>query len=204
MSELTDKELNAIRLSVIDLIKSFFMDEPGEKKVITWREFISTLSSEKINPTMDSAVRKLDDMLANLKLDDLKNEYYELFTDPFSAHIVHTTLSYYADGHDFGQSLVDLRRFLLKSGVTRAEGLDESEDSLVFLLDILSTLIHDEENDIKEARNKQSELLKDFLNPFSAFFTSALAKNERANFYEACAAFFAGYVDLEKGLMVDI
>ena len=82
--------------------------------------------------------------------------------------------------------------------------MDESEDSLVFLLDILATLIHDEETDFDIARNKQSELLTNFLDPFSVFFKSALIENKRAKFYEACAAFLSGYVDLEKGLMVDI
>jgi TorA maturation chaperone TorD len=108
------------------------------------------------------------------------------------------------DGHDFGQSLVDLRRFLLKTEITKIEGLDESEDSLVFLLDILATLIHDEEHDPDNARTKQSELLTKFLDPFSVHFNPALEQNVRAEFYEACAAFLSGYVDLEKGLMVDI
>ena len=204
MSELSDKEVNAIRLRLLDIIKSFFIDEPKQDKVNTWKEIVSSLTSEQIDPGMNSAVQKLDTLLSTMQLEDLKEEYYDLFIDPFSEHLVHTTLSYYADGHDFGQSLVDLRRFLLSAEITRLEGLDESDDSLVFLLDILATLIHDEETDFDIARNKQSELLKKFLDPFSVFFKSALIKNKRAKFYEACAAFLTGYVDLEKGLMVDI
>jgi len=204
MSELSDKEVNAIRLRLLDLIKSFFIGEPEQDKVDTWKEVVSSLTSEQINPSMNSAVQKLDGLLSTMRMEDLTEEYYDLFIDPFSEHLVHTTLSYYADGHDFGQSLVDLRRFLLSAEITKLEGLDESEDSLVFLLDILATLIHDEETDFDNARNKQSELLTNFLDPFSVFFKSALVENKRAKFYEACAAFLSGYVDLEKGLMVYI
>lgn len=204
MSELSDKELNTVRLRILDLIKSFFIDEPDENKVKTWKEVVSSLSREQINPAMDAAVRKLDDLLSNMQLKELKEEYYELFIDPFSEHLVQTTLSYYVDGHAFGQSLVDLRRFLLKAEITKIEGLDESEDSLVFLLDILATLIQDEENDPANSKKKQSELLAQFIDPFSVHFNAALTANESAKFYEGCAAFFSGYVDLEKGLMVDI
>lgn len=204
MTDLSDKELNSIRLRILDLIKSFFITEPDEDKVKTWKEVIATLSSEKINPAMDAAVRKLNELLSTMQFKDLEEEHYDLFIDPFSKHIVQTTLSYYVDGHDFGQSLVDLRRFLLKAEITKKEGLDESEDSLVFLLDILATLIQDEEDDSDNAKKKQSELLSTFLDPFSVHFNSALTGNDRAKFYEACAAFLSGYIDLEKGLMVDI
>jgi len=204
MSEPSEKEVNVIRLRLLDLIKSFFIDEPVQDKMDTWKEVISSLKKEQISPGMNSAVQKLDSLLSTMQLEELKEEYYELFIDPFSEHLIHTTLSYYADGHDFGQSLVDLRRFLLSAEITKLEGLDESEDSLVFLVDILATLIHDEENDSEDARNKQSKLLTSFLDPFSVFFKSALIDNKRADFYEACAAFLSGYVDLEKGLMVDI
>ena len=125
MNDLSDRELNAVRLRILDLIKSFFIDEPDESKVNTWKEVVTSLSNEKINPAMDAAVRQLNDLLSRMQLEELKEEYYELFIDPFSEHIVQTTLSYYVDGHDFGQSLVDLRRFLLKAEITRIEGLDD-------------------------------------------------------------------------------
>lgn len=204
MSELSDQELNVVRLRLLDLIKSFFIDEPEKDRYEVWKEIVSSLTTEKINPTMDSAVRKLDDMLTTVEFDKLKEEYYDLFIDPFSEYLVQTTLSYYVDGHSFGQSLVDLRRFLLKAEITKAEGLDESEDSVVFLVDILATLIREEEHDLDNAKKNQTKLLTQFLDPFSVHFNSALEKNKRAKFYEACAAFLSGYVDLEKGLMVDI
>ena len=115
MSELSDKEVNAILLRLLDLIKSFFIDEPEQDKVNTWKEVVSSLTSEQINPGMNSAVQKLDTILSTMQMEDLKEEHYDLFIDPFSEHLVHTTLSYYADGHDFGQRLVDLRRILLSA-----------------------------------------------------------------------------------------
>ena len=100
MSEPSDKEINVIRLRLLDLIKSFFIDEPEQSKIDTWKEVISSLKNEQISPGMNSAVQKLDSLLSTLQLEELKEEYYDLFIDPFSEHLIHTTLSYYADGHD--------------------------------------------------------------------------------------------------------
>ena len=202
MSELTDRELIRVRRRFLDILKSFFVEEPDAERMSRWRGFFSALSQERINPMLDSAIRELDELLSTMNLDSIREEYYELFVNPFGDHIVQTTLSYYADGHDFGQSLVDLRSFLINADITKSEGLDQSEDSLVFLLDTLVTLIHDEEQEYDNARKKQAELLTLFLEPFSVHFNSALQQNGKAKFFEACGAFLIGYVDLEKGLLV--
>lgn len=201
MNESSSQEINAIRLRFLDLLKSFFDREPDEIRVQTWSKVVKSLASEKINPTMDSAVQELESLLNSMSLDDINKEYYELFTDPFSQHIVRTTLSSYVDGHDFGQSLVELRKFLINTGVVKIAEVEESEDSLIFLLDILATLIADEKNIPEECLENESELLNRFLEPFTGYFHKAMQNNEKAHFYTACTKFLAGYIDLEKGLM---
>ena len=45
-------------------------------------------------------------------------------------------------------------------------------------------------------------LLEEFLEPFTEKFTAALKENEHADFYYICCRILAGYLDLEKGLVV--
>jgi TorA maturation chaperone TorD len=202
MNELTDRELIRIRLRLLDVIKSFFVEEPDAERLSRWRGFIAALSDEPVNPMMDSAVSELLGLLSETKLDEIRDEYYELFTNPFSGDTVKTNLSHYIDGHSFGQSLVDFRGFMMDVGLARKKDVDETEDSLVFMLDVLAALIEEEKENPEEVRIRQTELIHEYLNPLTDHFHTALQENDRARFYEVCAGFLAGYVDLEKGMAV--
>ncbi|GAB4343451.1 MAG: hypothetical protein Kow0089_19250 [Desulfobulbaceae bacterium] len=199
---MSDREINAIRLGMVELLKSLFALEPEKELIATWKEAVSAMAREQINPAMDRAADELNELLTSMEPESIAEERYILFTNPFSSNTVHTTLSYYRDGHDLGQSLVELRRFLLDAGIQKIGEFDESEDSLVFLLDTLATLIREEENHPEDARKFEGELLSRFMEPLSAHFVSALRENGKARFYQACAELLACYVDLEKELTV--
>ena len=200
MSELSDKELIRVRRRFLDTIKSFFVEEPDAERMSRWRGFFTALAKERVNPLMDTAVKEIDNLLSEMKLDEIKDEYYELFVNPFSEHLAHTTLSYFVDGHDFGLSLVNFRSFLMQAKLVKKDDVDDSEDSLVFMLDVLATLIEEKENP-DDSRAGQTKLLGEFLDPLTGHFSQAMKQNEKARFYEACTMFLAGYIDLEKGLI---
>ena len=149
MNELTDKELIRTRLRFLDVIKSFFMDEPDAERLSRWRGFIAALSDEPVNPLMDAAVKELGRLLSEISLEDIRDEYYELFINPFSSDMVQTNLSHYLDGQAFGQTLVNFRGFMMEAGLVKNEDIDDTEDSLVFMLDILRALIEEEKNDLE-------------------------------------------------------
>jgi TorA maturation chaperone TorD len=200
MNELTDKELIRIRLRFLDVIKSFFMDEPDAERLSRWRGFVAALSNEPVNPLMDAAVKELGGLLSEINLEDIRDEYYELFINPFSNDMVQTNLSHYIDGQAFGQTLVNFRGLMMEAGLVKNEDVDDTEDSLVFMLDVLRTLIEEEKNDPEEARTKQTKVLNEYLDPLTTHFRSAMKENSKGHFYKACAGFLSGYVDLEKGL----
>lgn len=201
MNDLTDTELNRVRRRFIDLIKSFYVEEPDAERLSRWRGIVTALTRESINPQMDSGVRELDRMLTEMKLDVIKDEYYELFVNPYSDHLAHTTLSFFVDGHDFGQSLINFRSFLMEADLVKKDNVHECEDSAVFMLDVLDALIEEEKIDPESSRARQNELLTEYLDPFTVHFSQEMQQNEKAHFYKACSLFFAGYIDLEKGLI---
>lgn len=205
MPQAYERELFRVRLRLLDLQKSFFAREPDAEKMARWRGIFAALAREKINPVLDGAVGECVRLLGTRGLDDLRGEYYRLFTDPFAKPRVHLTASRYLDGHSFGQTLVSLRTFLAEAGVSKAPGVREAEDSLVVMLDLLVSLIEEEkENGSPQVRQFQTRLLERYLVPFSICFRRAVEENEDAPFYGACSRFLCGYLDLEKGLAAEI
>lgn len=204
MAQINERELFRVRLRLLDLQKSFFAREPDAEKMARWRGIFAALAREKINPVLDNAVRECVHLLGTRGLDDLRGEYYRLFTDPFAKNQVHTTASRYLDGHSFGQTLASLRAFLAEMGIVKAPEVREAEDSLVVMLDLLASLIEEEkESGSFRVREFQARLLDRYLIPFLIRFRQAVEENADAPFYGACCRFLCGYLDLEKELAAE-
>ncbi len=203
MTELPDFQLIKTRISLVDLLKSFFYDEPDANKLGLWRGVIFALSSQSISPEMDEAVASLSESLSGTGLQELKDEYYELFVNPFSRQGLHTTASYYRDGHNFGTALVECREFLKKAGIEKRQGITETEDSLPVLLDVYQELIGREKNDAAEASALEAEFLGRFLLPLGNAMEKAVENNRRASFYKACCRFLNAYLLMERALTFD-
>jgi len=196
-----EKEIRRIRLRLIDLVKSFFLGEPDAEKMSRWRGTFSALARENVNPMFDQAVKEILSSLQEKNLEELQNEYYKLFTDPFTDKGLCTAASFYLDGRTHDKTLVNLRTFLREQQIVKSDGVIETEDSITVMLDILTRLIEDEEKLEKGiSRKPQEELLDTYLLPFSKKLKESCEKNEFANFYTACCRFFCGYLELEKGL----
>ncbi len=200
MDDITDKQLIRVRLRFLDLLKSFFTEEPDAERMSRWRGTFAALAKDQISPSIDKAVRKLSQMLSEKSLQDLQEEFYQLFVNPYGEGIVPSTVSYYKDGRNFGQSLADLRGFLTEANLEKDKKYTDSEDSLVIMLDALASFVDEEKTDPETAQGKQSILLANYLEPFSIQFTKALQEDGRAHFFTACSDFLNGYLELEKGL----
>lgn len=197
-----EKEIRRIRLRLIDLVKSFFLGEPDAEKMSRWRGTFSALSRESVNPEFDLAVHDILIFLQEKNLEELQNEYYKLFVDPFTDKGLCTLASFYLDGRTHDKTLVNLRTFLHEQQIIKTDGVVETEDSVTVMLDILTRLIEEEEGQEKRMSSKaQEELLDKYLVPFSEKLKEACEKNEFADFYKACCRFFCGYMELEKGLI---
>jgi TorA maturation chaperone TorD len=203
MNELSDKELIRIRLRFIDLIKSFFIEEPDAEKMGRWRGTFSALAQEQISPRFDNAVKEMALMLNGKNLKDLQEEHYKLFTDPFDGCQLDMTASFYLNGRAYGQALVEIRELMKEAGIAKDSTVTDPEDSLVVMLDTFASLLELEITEgLDTAKNIQSKLLENYLEPFAEKFESTLKETKDANFYRLCSRVLSGYLDLEKGLVI--
>ena len=199
MKELNDKDLILVRLRFIDLMKSFFISQPDAERLSRWRGTFAALVNDQVTPEIDSAARELNNQLTSKKLEDLQDEYYALFTDPFSENHMNMMASHYIDGRNYGNTLIELRQFLHDTTIKVDNSLGDSEDSLLVMLDILATLVEQEKNG-EDTSFKQGELVNNFLLPCISHLSERAAENQSAHFFDGCIRFCKGYLHLEKSL----
>ncbi len=202
MDELNERDLFRVRLRFLDLSKSFFQGEPDAEKISRWRGTFSALIQEQVSPGFDRVVRELSDALSIKSLKELQDEFYTLFINPFDGDPVNTSASFYFDGRNFGQSLVDIRGLLDDAGLQKGKSVTDPEDSLVVMLDSFASLVEEERGGGGEAgKQLQDRLFTEFLYPFSEKFYKALEENQNADFFSLCGRFLNEYLDLEKSLI---
>ncbi len=195
----TNLEVIRIRLRMIDLIKSFFVGSPDAERLSRWRGTFAAMTKEQISPILDKAVRDLNAQLTSKKLEDIQDEYYALFTDPFGEDHLNLIASHYFDGRNYGATLISVRDFLKRAGVIKEKSVVDPEDSLPVLFDMLGTLL-EMEKDGRNTEAMQQTLVNQYLIPFTHRLTPVVDKNPSADFYRYCISFIAGYLDLEKGM----
>lgn len=202
MMDREERDIQIIRMRLVDLIKSFYMGEPDAEKISRWRGIFSVLTKERVNAQFDTGAGDILQYLENNTLEELQNEYYKLFTDPFTDLGLSTSASQFFDGRSQGKTLVDLRSLLIEVGIEKNEDVKETEDSLVVMLDIYRALIEGETDAADDRREGiQEELLVNYLIPFSQKFLQESGDNKFATFYQASANFLCGYLEMEKGLI---
>jgi len=200
MSASEDKQLLRIRLRLIDLLKSFFAQEPDADLMSRWRGIFTALAENQIQPELDKGVRQLQHLLKSKKLEELKDEYYALFVDPYNEQPVELNASHYLDGKSFGPSLVQYRQLFKDAHLVKKTDVTEPEDHLVLMLDALATLIETEAK-TEGTKEQQAKLITEFLQPTAQAMKKQLSANTQASFYSSCAVFLNGYIDLEQGLL---
>lgn len=196
---MSEHEITRIRLRLIDLIKSFFVNKPDAELLSRWRGTFSALAKEQISPVMDNSVRYLNEQLAAKKLEDIQDEFYALFVDPFGDHHLNLYASHYFDGRNYGETLISVRQLFADSSIVKDKEVSDPEDSLPIMIDLLGTLVELEKNGTNTDSHQQ-KLVHSFLIPFVDKLKAEVKKNESADFYGAAIEFVSGYLDLEKGL----
>jgi len=199
--ELTDRELSRIRLRFLDLLKSFFQDEPDAELLSRWRGTFAALNGQHISQNLDTAIHELGELLSGSSLQQIKDEYYALFVDPYSKELLPLTAAYYIDGKSFGPSLAEYRDILKEAQILKKSEISDSEDSLPLMLDALMTLIQEEKQQLSHTRHLQDRLLLDFLIPTVDALQEQIVKSICSEFYVKCVTFLKAYCELEQGLL---
>ena len=202
-TEISNRDLINVRLRFLDLLKSFFQDEPDAERMSRWRGIFAALCRERINTQLDTAIRQLADILRKKELQELKNEHYELFVDPYSEFLLPLNAANYLDGKSFGPSLVNFRELLKQAQLVKIEGFTDSEDTILVMLDTLISMIEEEKQGSESAPALQKNLLQNFLSPFVNRLEERVKTNKKADFYKNCIVFLKEYIELEHNLIVN-
>ena len=200
-TELTDRDLGRIRLRFLDLLKSFFQDEPDAERLSRWRGIFAALEGQHIMPQLDKATSELGQLLLAMSLQQIKDEHYALFVDPYSKQLLPLTAAYYIDGKSFGPSLARYRDILKEGQLIKDKSFTDSEDSLPIMLDVLIALIQEEKQEEASTRHLQDQLLTDFLIPTVKGINDTITKSSDIAFYVKCVAFLEAYLELEQLLL---
>ena len=198
-------EINGVRSFFYELIKMSFYKEPDENYLNIIREFIRNIDgdayreSEHFSEKLGQMVDMFSFNISNLSTDEIKDEYNELFINPFSNNLINTNASYYIDKKNFGDTLINLRSFLKRNDLEKSAKLKEPEDSITFLTDLMIYLINS--NDTSE---NQIELFENFIEPLFLNIQSVLKTNEKANFYKCIGYLIDFFLTLEKGYIAEI
>ena len=199
--ELTDRDLSRIRLRFLDLLKSFFQDEPDAERLSRWRGIFVALDGQHVTPELDGAIHELNELLATMSLQQIRDEHYSLFVNPYSKELLPLTAAYYIDGKSFGPSLARYRDIMKEGQLIKEKDVTDSEDSLPIMLDVLIALIQEEKQGDKETRHLQDQLLQEFLIPSVKEISIRIGTISSIKFYMKCVAFLMAYLELEQGLL---
>lgn len=198
-------EINGVRSFFYELIKMSFYKEPDENYLNIIGEFIRNIDSktyrenEHFSEKLSQMVDIFSFTISNLSTDEIKDEYNELFINPFSNNLINTNASYYIDKKNFGDTLIKIREFLKRNDLEKSANLKEPEDSITFLTDLMLYLINS-----KDTLENQIELFENFIDPLFLNIQSALKTNEKANFYKCIGYLIDFFLTLEKGYIVEI
>ncbi len=200
-TELTDRDLSRIRLRFLDLLKSFFQDVPDAERLSRWRGIFVALDGQHVARNLDSAIHELSELLATMSLQQIQDEHYSLFVDPYSKQLLPLTAAYYIDGKSFGPSLARYRDIMKEGQLVKENEVTDSEDSLPIMLDVLIALIQEEKQGDTGTRHLQDQLLQEFLVPTVKAISSHISTTSNIEFYVKCVAFLVAYLELEQGLL---
>ncbi len=200
-TDLTDRDLCRIRLRFLDLLKSFFQDVPDAERLSRWRGIFAALEKERVTQRLDTTIRQLAEILIDKSLQQIKDEHYTLFVDPYSKQLLPLTAAYYIDGKSFGPSLASYRDILKEGQLIKESSITDPEDSLPLMLDALISLIQEEKQGSLQTRHLQDRLLQEFLIPTVKQIQERISNNTNVDFYQNCVAFLGAYLELEQGLL---
>lgn len=198
---LTDRELSRIRLRFVDLLKSFFQDEPDAERLSRWRGIFAALDGQHISLNLDNAIHALGKLLGSITLQQIRDEHHSLFIDPYSKEMLPLTAAYYIDGKSFGPSLARYRDILKEGQIVKERGISDPEDSLPIMLDALMALIQEERQGSTTSRHLQNQLLREFLIPTVNGVQEHISTSISNEFYVKCVMLLAAYLELEQGLL---
>lgn len=191
-----------------DLFFSMFVREPSDEIIGSWRKGLTAVCDAQPEGAIGKAAANILDVLKAKEANEfVRAEFFRLFWHP-EGPAVSPLASTYVDGKPFGQYLVRLRTFLEKTPFRKCEDYTETEDSLAFHLDLMRSMIMEEnESDSPQEKEKwralQRELMNDYMREWIDLPFARLQERDTEPFYQRVAVLARLYFQVEKDFFLE-
>lgn len=141
------------------------------------------------------AWNELCDAASTSRTDDVADEYQELFIGVGKQEIF-LYGSYYLAGFLNERPLVALRDDLARYGLTRHEGISETEDHIAALCEVMRFLVAGDDVAVSNL-GEQQRFFARHLQPWVDKLCDALASHPKARFYRSAAGLLRAFAGVE-------
>lgn len=190
-----------------DLFFSMFVREPSDEIIDAWRKSLTAVCQAQPEGSIGKAASDILDLLKDKDANEsVRSEFFRLFWHP-EGPAVSPLASTYVDGKPFGPYLVRLRTFLEKTPFRKTGDYIETEDSLAFHLDLMRSMIKEEnESDSPQDKEKwqalQRELMNGYMSEWIDLPFAQLEKRDTEPFYQRVATLARLFFQVEKDLLL--
>lgn len=171
------------------------------KDVTHYLELINILKVLQENPLDSTTKEAIDNILSKLDASSnvaLVQEYDDIFHNPETKNI-RVTASFYDEGVESGKKRVEMLQFLAKTKIRRNENeYVEYEDSIGFILTLMSELIELVIAGEKEYENTQHCIFSSVLNDFIDEFSKEVYEHDCANIFKDVIVVLKAFIAFER------
>ncbi len=193
-----EQEVNKARGIFYKIFSSFFVYTSDINKYFQLLNFIDLVKNNSLDESSAKAFENISNKLQKDSNVLLLQEYDDIFYNPQTTQI-RTTASYYDEKVESGKKRVQMLDFLAKTKIRRDEKrFSEYEDSIGFVLAVLSELAFLVSEGEEQYKNLQHCIFGDILNEFVDDLSKAIYEHEKANIYKDVIVALLSFMEFER------
>jgi TorA maturation chaperone TorD len=190
-----ENNINQARAIFYDFFAGLFLRNLLAEREELIQKQVESLGSSPLDDYTQKSFQILKDELATHGLQNILDEFDDLFEVPLSGEVVFPYVSHYKNSCLNGEVLIDIRQ-AIKALPIRANTkiFKETEDHLGFLFLIMRYCI--EANEYKE---NEKDIFSFYINPYVNQFIADIIDNKKSAFYKEIALILKSFVSFEAG-----
>lgn len=190
-----DNNISQARAIYYDFFAGLFLRNLLSEREELIKKQLESLGASPLDDYAQKSFQILKDELEAHGLQNILDEFDDVFEIPLSGEVVLPYVSHFKNGCLNGEILVDIRQ-AVKALPVRAntEIFKETEDHLGFLFLMMRYCI--ESNEYKE---NEKEIFSFYINPYVNLFIADIVDNKKSAFYKELALILKSFVSFEAG-----
>lgn len=193
-----ETQINKARTIYYNLLSKFFVYSTDYNKYLELLGLIDILKENPLNDQMKEALNSLSSTLTKFTQALLVEEYDDIFQNPETQNI-RMTASYYDEQVESGKKRVQMLDFLAKTKIRRDEkNFSEYEDSLGFILAVMSELAELVSDGEDQYKSVQHCLFEDILNGFVDEISKEIYEHSSSSIYKEVVIILHSFMRFER------